>query len=108
METYKTYMWQEQRGEPYFRFQTNDPKIHGKMRRRKDFSLAGVGINAPIWIYTASFYSPQKARQTLTRLTGSTIEKNAAESEFWAKTYPIVYPKHGLETPKTEEAHGTA
>ena len=43
-----TYMWRESQAIPndkVFRFQTNNPHINRKMRKRKDFKLVMVGIN---------------------------------------------------------------
>ena len=38
-----TDMWQEQRDLMFFRFQTDEPKVAEKMRRRKKFILTGKG-----------------------------------------------------------------
>lgn len=75
-ETTTTYMWQEMRGERFFIFQTDEPKVNAKMRRRKNrFSLVGWGMNCKLWIYKAHFYSPQKAGAALANLTGRKVKK---------------------------------
>lgn len=79
-----TFLWQEQRGLMIFRIQTADPRIAGRMSRRKRFQLSAKGINCKFWIYIAEFYSPQKARQALAQLTGRKVKKDTAEEVFYA------------------------
>ena len=38
------YMWKEERGKPYYRFQTDDKKTADKMKRRNKFKLVGYRI----------------------------------------------------------------
>ena len=90
---FTTYMWQEVYGDPIFRFQTNDPAINRRMRQRADFTLALWGLNENLWVYKAQFYSPQKARQSLSRITRQEIKKDPVDDLFYAQTYPIVAPK---------------
>ena len=97
MKPYKTYMWQEVYGDPVFRIQTNDPAIHKRMRQRKDFTLVLWGLNTRLWVYKAQFYTPQKARQALSRITRQEIHKDASDGSFYAETYPIVAHKERLE-----------
>ena len=66
------------------------------------------GINAPIWIYRQPFYSVREAKTSLGRLTGQLVEKDGLDSTFFSESGVGGVPKTGLETPKTEEAHGTA
>ena len=79
-----TYMWKEQRGLMFFRFQTDEPKVAEKMRRRKKFILAGDGLNCKIWIYIATFYSPQKARGALAQLTGRKVKNDISKDIYYA------------------------
>lgn len=88
-----TYMWQEQYGQPYFRFQTNDPKIARKMRRRKNFRLVVYGLNRRIWVFITQSYSPKTARRTLQRLTGHKVKEDGSDRLFFAETGAIVTPK---------------
>ena len=95
-------MWQEIRGESTFRFQTNDHEIQKRMRQRKDFSLIGWGLNTKLWIYKVIFYSPEKARKCLERITRRKIKKDALNGVFFAKTSPIVAPKNKSQTHKAD------
>ena len=52
-------MWQELHGEPEFRFQTTDPKIHKRMHRSSYFKLVLIGMNYIIPIDTITFYLKQ-------------------------------------------------
>jgi len=79
-----TYMWQEQRGVMVFRFQTDESRIAEKMRRRKRFILTGEGLNCKLWIYIATFYSPQKARGALAQLTGRKVKKDSCKDIYYA------------------------
>jgi len=77
-------MWQEQRGEMRFWFQTDESEVAEKMRRRNKFTLNGRGMNCKIWIYIATFYSPQKARKALAQLTGREVQKDSNEDTYYA------------------------
>ena len=79
-----TSMWQEHRGEMVFRFQTDEQGVAEKMRRRIKFILTGTGLNCKLWIYIATFYSPQKARGALAQLTGRKVKKDSSEDIYYA------------------------
>ena len=79
-----TYMWQEQRGEMRFWFQTDEAAVAERMRRRQKFFLTGKGMNYKIWIYIATFYSPQKARAALAQLTSRKVNKDCYEDVYYA------------------------
>ena len=79
-----TDMWQEQRGVMIFRFQTDEPRVAEKMRRRITFILDAHGVNCKLWIYIATFYSPQKARGALAQLTGRKIKKDSSKDIYYA------------------------
>jgi len=79
-----TYMWQEERGVMIFRFQTDEKSVADKMKRRKNFKCVGIGLNCPLWIFVATFYSPQKSKNALNVLTGRIAHKNEAEGVFYA------------------------
>ena len=79
-----TYMWQEQRGEMRFWFQTDEPEVAERMRRRQKFTLTGRGMNCKIWIYISTFYSPQKARGALAQLTNRKVQKDSSEDMYYA------------------------
>mgnify|MGYP004456166487 CR=1 FL=1 len=89
--SYKTYMWQLVHGEPWYRFQTDDPAIRRKMLRRSGFRESGWGENVDgYWVFQARISTPQSALRTLRRITGSKPEKDASEEVFLAKTHTIV------------------
>ena len=69
-----TYLWQEQRGKPFYRFQTDDYKIAAKMKGRKKFTLTGRGINCSLWIFQAEFSRSDIAKQVLKTLTGNSVK----------------------------------
>ncbi len=74
-----TYLWQEQRGKPFYRFQTDDYKIASKMKGRKKFTLAGRGMNCPLWIFIAEFIRPDIAKKALKTLTGNSVKIDKKE-----------------------------
>ena len=93
MGNYVTYMWREAPEIPkdkVYRFQTNDPKINRRMRRRKDFTLAAVGLNKKVWIYRTKKYSLKDAKKTLGRVTRCQINFEPSESIYTAKNEVIV------------------
>ena len=75
-----TYLWQEQRGKPFYRFQTDDYKIAAKMKGRKKFTLAGRGMNCPLWIFIAEFSRSDIARKALKSLTGNSVKIDQKEN----------------------------
>jgi len=88
INNYTTYMWREapnKREDKVYRFQTNDSKINLKMRKRKDFKLAAVGINTKIWIYQTEKHSLEEAKSTLMDITLCKINFEASEKVFIAK-----------------------
>jgi hypothetical protein len=88
-----TYMWREYpfiRGDKAYRFQTNDPHMHKKMRQRKDFRLVLWGLNKRLWVYVSTKNSLEKARRTLGNLTHDKVKKDTVESVFWAETTPYI------------------
>ena len=87
INNYITYMWREApnvREDKVYRFQTNDSKINLKMRRRKDFELAAVGINTKIWIYQTKKQSLEEAKSTLINITLCKINFETTERIFTA------------------------
>jgi len=65
-----TYLWQEERGEIFYRVQTDERLVAKKMRRRNGFHLCGQALNANLWFFTCMFSRPDKAKQTLKSITG--------------------------------------
>lgn len=79
-----TFLWQEECGVNIFRFQTDEKSVADKMKRRKNFKLVGIGQNCTLWIFVASFYSPQKARKALEVLTNRPVQKDTEEGVYFA------------------------
>lgn len=79
-----TQMWQEVRGEPYYRFQTDESEIASKMRRRKTFKQCSWGLNCPHWIFVTTYSTPQKARKALGILTSRPVQKDSKEGVYFA------------------------
>ena len=87
MNNYITYMWREAPNileDKVYRFQTNDSKINLKLRKRKDFELAAVGINTKIWIYQTERRSLEEAKNTLRNITLCKINFETTERIFTA------------------------
>ncbi len=87
-ECYITYMWQEQRGKPYWKFHSNDPRVVRKMQRRQTFIKSGWCENTYCYEFITTYSTPQKARQSLKRLTKGVLEKDPDTGGFMVKTYP--------------------
>jgi hypothetical protein len=60
-----TQIWQEERGKPTFRFQTEDEGVHVFLSRQKDFKLVGWGVNLNLWIHLGKFNSLRQAQRIL-------------------------------------------
>ena len=100
MRNYVTYMWREAPEIPkdkIYRFQTNDPEVNRRMRRRKDFSLALKGLNSKFWVYKTKKYSLKEAKNTLSRVSRKDIryikDKHVFRTLINASTYDKDY-KH--------------
>lgn len=78
------FMWQENRGEHYYRFQTDNKIIAARMKRRNKFWLTATGINCELWIYQAIFSRPDIARKALKTLAGNTVKYDKKEDIFYA------------------------
>lgn len=70
-----TYLWQEERGKPFYRVQTDERLIAKKMRRRNGFRLCGQALNVDpasgtgLWIFSCKFSRPDIAKKTLKSIT---------------------------------------
>lgn len=65
-----TYLWQLQRGQKDYRFQTDDKEIYQKVQRRNGFKLTCYAINRPIWIFGCEFTRPDIAKKTFQSILG--------------------------------------
>ena len=95
---YLTSCWKLSPHENQYRFQSDDPVVINKMRRRADFDLVAWGENILLEIYNTLKSTPQKAQRTMSRLTSSEVKKDAENGVFYAKIYPIVTKNDGCET----------
>lgn len=77
-----TYMWQEERGKKYYRYQTDEKAIADKMKRRHKFELVGWGDNCELWVFQAIFSRPDIAKKAFKTLTGCKIEFDDREEVF--------------------------
>lgn len=78
-------MWQEERGKPYYRFQTKNREVANRMKRRNKFKQVGWGVNCDWWIYQAVFGKPETARKALKALAGNDVKFNKNEDIFYAE-----------------------
>jgi len=66
-----TYLWQEERGQKFYRVQTDERLVADKLKRRNGFKLAGCSINGhSLWIFTCTFTRPDIAKKVLKSVTG--------------------------------------
>lgn len=77
-------MWQEERGKPFFRFQTKNRETANKMKRRNKFKLTAWGVNCDWWIFQAVFGKPETARKALKALAGNDVKFDKNEDIFYA------------------------
>lgn len=76
------FLWQEERGKPYYRFQTDEKELAYKMKRREKFKLVGGGLNCNLWLFQTTFSRPDIARKTFKALTGQNAIFNEKEDIF--------------------------
>lgn len=79
-----TYLWQEEKGKQYYRFQTDDSLVAEKMRRRKRFVLAGRGINCRFWIYQVTLNRLRDAKKVLGVLSHKEVNYDASNEVYYA------------------------
>lgn len=80
------YMWKEERGQPYYRLQTDNWQAVDKMKRRKNFKLVGSGVNCPVWIYVARINRGDTAKKVLKTLSGNVVKYDKNEDIFYSPT----------------------
>ena len=105
IKRYTTYMWQEQKGQPYYRIQTNDHRVAKKLKNRarghtwKDGEKVTTGNpqgvvqvsfspNNPLWIFQLRYSSPKTAQRGLSRITNAEVKKPPFSDIFVAYTLP--------------------
>ena len=80
-----TYMWQEERGKKYYRFQTDEREVANKLKRRNKFEIVGWGVNCELWIFQAIFSRPDIARNAFQSITGRKAEYDDREEIFFSE-----------------------
>lgn len=78
------YMWKEERGQPYYRFQTENRKAADKMKRRQNFKLVGWGADCPVWIFAAKINRGDTAKNVLKTLSGNVVKFDKNEDLFYS------------------------
>lgn len=81
-----TYMWREEKGKPFYRFQTDEKEISDKMKRRQKFILSASGYNTPLWVFQTTFNRADIAKKVLKTLTGGKIEFDASEDIYLSES----------------------
>ena len=98
MDKYKTCLWQEVKRDSWWRIQTNDPSVIRKLRRRKTATLCSWALNDSMVIFSIRYKSPRLARQSLQRLTGQKVKKDALNDLFVAYTVTKLTSKSTSES----------
>lgn len=70
-----TYLWQEERKKPFYRFQTDEPETARKMKRAKSYKEIAKIENPKQWLFIREFARPDLAKRTLKTLTGKKINE---------------------------------
>ena len=78
-----TYMWQEEKGKPFYRFQTEEKTIADKMKRRTKFEHIGSGLNCSFWMFQTKFSRFDMARNTLKSLTGNSVKYHKKDDIYY-------------------------
>lgn len=81
------YMWQEEKGKPYYRFQTNDKKLADKMKRRNKFKLTADTNNPEYWIFLAIINRPSTAKKVFKTLYKEKPILNKKDDIFYPESY---------------------
>lgn len=90
IERYATYMWQEVKRLPVYRFQTNDNRIARKLKKRPKSKLVLFGINSPIWVFQLRYSTPSRALIGLSNLTGADVQNLPEYGVFVSYTVPYM------------------
>ena len=105
IERHTTYMWQEQKGHPYYRIQTNDNRVAKKLKNRarghtwkngekvktgnpQDVIQVSFSPNKPLWIFQLKYSSPKTAQRGLSRITNAKVKQSPVGDLWVAYTLP--------------------
>ncbi len=73
--------WKEMRNGEFYRFQTDETKIHQIMKKNKRFNLTGVGVNCKLWIYRINMLSSQRAQVLFKDIQGKAKKKKRTSAK---------------------------
>lgn len=79
--------WQEEKGKPYYRFQTDDKKLADKIKRRKKFKLTATITNPTGWIFLTAISKPFIAKKMFKALSGESAILNEKDDIFYQASY---------------------
>lgn len=80
-------MWQEEKGKPYYRFQTDDKNLADKMKRRKKFKVTATIYNPDGWIFLTEISKPFIAKKMFKALCGENAILNKNDDIFYQESY---------------------
>ena len=80
-----TYMWQEERGKPFYRFQTDEKDIANKMKRWNKFNLTSRGDNCQLWIFQSTFSCQDMVRNAFQTLVGGEIKFDDRKEVYFSE-----------------------
>lgn len=66
---FHTSLWRTSPHSKVYHFQTTDPTINRKIKRRKGFIPLASGYNSNIWVYKTTYYSSREAERSLKNIT---------------------------------------
>ena len=78
-----TYLWQEERGQKYYRVQTDEKSIADKLTRRKGFRLTAKALNTNLWIFICEFSRPDIAKKIVQSVTDKKPKINSEGVIFY-------------------------
>lgn len=81
------YMWQEEKGKPYYRFQTDDKKLADKMKRRNKFKLTADISNPEGWVFLTEISKPFIAKKMFKALSGESAILNKKDDIYYQESY---------------------
>ncbi len=87
------YIWQELKGNPEWRFQTDRYDIYRKLKRRKGFRLVAYGCNGDLWVFVKSYKQPKNARKAFERICSQKIFFNASKGIYEAENVTLQVQK---------------
>jgi hypothetical protein len=88
-----TYLWQEERGQKYYRVQTDNKQIYKKMKRSEKYKLLTLYCSRDLWVFLHEFDRPDIAKKVVSSLTGIKPQIDSDGVIFYDPSYSVVYKK---------------